>query len=76
MIQMLRSARVLSFSLSIVLKEVMIIAAFPLFWVGGSSMVMVQQARLPLCWFLQFCQQFLQLSPQSSGALGVTWFVC
>lgn len=65
---MLRSARVLNFSLCTVLKEVMIIdvpLAFPSFWVRGSSMVMVQQARLPLCWFLQFCQHTVQWSPQS-----------
>lgn len=55
MILMLRSARVRSFSLCGVLKEVIIAVplAFPLFWVGASSMVMVQQARLLWCWFLQ-----------------------
>lgn len=66
---MLRSAKVLGFSLCTVLKEVMVIAvplASPSLWVGGSSMVMVQQARLPLCWFLlQFCQHTVQWGPQS-----------
>lgn len=59
MTQMFRSASILSFSSCTVLKGVMIVAvplAFPSVWVGVSSMVMVQQARLPLCWFLQFCQ--------------------
>lgn len=72
MVQMLRSARVLSFALCAVLKEIMLMAvslASSPVWVGGSSTIMVHQPRLLYCWFLQFCQL-------SDGALSVTWFVC